>query len=290
MDNVKRIELNDGYKIPQLGFGVYLISEHDECVKAVSAALKAGYRHIDTAQVYRNERAVGEAIKKSNIPRKEIFITSKIWISNYGYEKTKKAIDTSLERLDVDYIDLMLLHQRLDDYVGAWKALEEAKEEGKIRSIGVSNFTQKEMDILLKSAKIKPVVDQIECHPYYQRNDMRKYLSDLDIKMEVWYPLGHGDKKLLQEPLFSELAKKYNKSIVQIIMRWHIQKENIVFPKSLNPKHIEDNINIYDFELSESDMDRINAMDKNKSYVYVPSFMEKIFYTLVEKFLPGKKD
>lgn len=284
------IKLNSGYEIPQLGFGVYLIWDYEECKAAVLKAFKAGYRHIDTAQLYKNEHAVGDAIRESGIPRDEVFITTKIWTTNYGYEKAKAAIDKSLGKLKTDYIDLMLLHQRFEDYKGAWKALEEGVSEGKIRSIGVSNFRMDQVDEIISSGRIVPAVNQVECHPYFQQNEMRKYLAGKDIQMEAWYPLGHGDKKLLSESLFTELAGKYHKSVVQVILRWHVQMRNIVFPKSLSESHIRDNADIFDFELSMEDMNRIASIDKNKSYFNRPDWLDRWMCKMSDKVPFGEKD
>lgn len=291
MSNImSTLKMNNGYEIPQMGFGVYLIWDYEECKRAVLAALADGCRHIDTAQLYKNERAVGDAIRESGIPREEIFLTTKIWCTNFGYEKAKAAIDKSLKRLKVNYIDLMLLHQQFEDYLGAWKALEEAVDAGKIHSIGISNFNLKRTREILDNARIKPVVNQVECHPYYQRNDMREFLKKQDILMEVWYPLGHGDKKLLSEPVFTEIGTAHNKSVAQVILRWHLQKGNIVFPKSTNPQHIKENMNIYDFELSEDEMQKIDSIDKNKSYFNWPEWLERFMYKFSDKMPFGDKD
>lgn len=290
MNNIDTVELNNGYRIPQIGFGVYLIWDYEECKKAVLEALNAGYRHIDTAQLYKNERAVGDAIRESEIPREEIFITTKIWVTNFGYKKAKVAIQKSLERLKVDYIDLMLLHQQYEDYIGAWKALEEAANEGKLHSIGISNFNQRRTQEILDIAKIKPVINQVECHPYYQQDEMREFLLKNDIQLEAWYPLGHGDKKMLREPVFMELAKKYNKSVVQVILRWHVQKGNIVFPKSTNAQHIRDNVAIVDFVLTPEDMLKVESLNKNKSYFYWPEWLERFMYKFSDKLPFGDKE
>lgn len=282
-NNVAWLELNDGHKIPQFGFGVYMIRNYDKCKSSVLEALKAGYRHIDTAQLYKNERAVGDAIKESGIPREEIFLTTKIWITNYGYEKAKKAIQKSLQTLQVEYIDLLLLHQQFDDYLGAWKALEEAVDAGYVRSIGISNFNKKKTQEILDNARIKPVVNQIECHPYYQQMELKQFLRQNDILTEVWYPLGHGDKKLLSEPVLSQMAEKYHKSVAQVILRWHIQMGHIVFPKSTNVAHIKANIDIYDFSLSNDEMTTIKQMDKNKSYFHIPEWLEGFMYKFADK-------
>ncbi len=225
-------------------------------------AFRAGYRHIDTAHAYQNERGVGAAVKESGIPREEIWITTKLWPSEYGEGKTAAAIDKMLSRLDMDYIDLLLLHQQFGDYIGAWKDMERAVAAGKVKSIGISNFESERLEELIAAASIKPSVLQVECHPYYQQNELKKRIASCGTVIESWYPIGHGDKELLNEPVFTELAGKYGKNNVQIILRWHIQEGTVVFPKSTNPKHIQDNIDIFDFELTADEMGRIRALDK----------------------------
>jgi len=276
------LKLNNGYAIPPLGNGVFMIPDHEECKNSVKAALEAGYRLIDTAQLYKNEKAVGEAIKESGIPREEIFLTTKIWPNNYGYEKAKRAIQASLDTLGVDYIDLMLLHQQLEDYIGAWKALEEAVGEGKIQSIGISNFKINTVQKLLDVAKIKPVVDQVECHPYFQQNELRAFLKKNDILLEAWYPIGHGDKKMLGDPVLAEIATAHGKSIVQVILRWHMQVGNIAIPKSTNPAHIKSNLEIFDFALSEEEMNKIGALDKNRGYYNLPDWVQRILFKFIK--------
>jgi diketogulonate reductase-like aldo/keto reductase len=262
------ITLNDGNKIPQLGYGVFLISKDDDAEKCVLEALKLGYRHIDTAHAYFNERGVGKAIKKSGIPRKDIFLTSKLWINEYGEEVTYKAIDKMLKRLDTDYIDLLLLHQPFNDYVGAYKAMEKAQKEGKVKSIGISNFYGEQLDDILNKCTVKPAVNQVECHPYFDQRDLVKQLEKYGTKIESWYPLGHGDKTLIEEEVFTKLGKKYKKTNSQVILRWHIQKGFIVFPKSLT--HIKENFEIFDFELTKDEMDEIAKIHKNKKYFDLP--------------------
>ncbi|MPM37217.1 Morphine 6-dehydrogenase [bioreactor metagenome] len=225
---------------------------------------------------------MGEAIKESGIPREEIFLTTKIWPNNYGYEKAKRAIQASLDTLGVDYIDLMLLHQQLEDYIGAWKALEEAVGEGKIRSIGISNFKINTVQKLLDVAKIKPVVDQVECHPYFQQNELRAFLKKNDILLEAWYPIGHGDKKMLGDPVLAEIATAHGKSIVQVILRWHMQVGNIAIPKSTNPAHIKSNLEIFDFALSEEEMKKIGALDKNRGYYNLPDWVQRILFKFIK--------
>ena len=256
------VTLNDGNKIPQFGLGVYMIPGDDNTKAACLEAFRAGYRHIDTAHAYQNERGVGAAVKESGIPREEIWITTKLWPSEYGEGKTAEAIDKMLSRLDTDYIDLLLLHQQFGDYIGAWKDMEKAVAAGKVKSIGISNFESERLEELLDTATIKPSVLQVECHPYYQQTQLKERIAKYGTVIESWYPIGHGDKDLLNEPIFTELAEKYGKNNVQIILRWHIQEGTIVFPKSTNPKHIQDNIDIFDFELTTEEMERIRALDK----------------------------
>ena len=256
------VTLNDGNKIPQFGLGVYMIPGDETTKEACMEAFRAGYRHIDTAHAYQNERGVGAAVKESGIPREEIWITTKLWPSEYGEGKTMAAIDKMLSRLDTDYIDLLLLHQQFGDYIGAWKDMEKAVAAGKVKSIGISNFESERLEELIAAVTIKPSVLQVECHPYYQQNELKKRIASYGTVIESWYPIGHGDKGLLNESVFTELAEKYGKNNVQIILRWHIQEGTVVFPKSTNPKHIQDNIDIFDFELTVEEMERIRALDK----------------------------
>ena len=266
MNEQTYITLNDGNKIPQYGIGVYMIPEGEETIHAVSEALKLGVRHIDTAHAYQNERSVGKAVKESGINRQEIWITTKLWPSEYGEGKTSAAIDKMLKRLDTDYIDLLLLHQQFGDYLGAWKDMEKAVKAGKVRSIGISNFESERLEELCEAVTIKPAVNQVELHPYYQQNELKKRMAKYGTVLESWYPIGHGAKDLINEPLFTKLAEKYGKSNVQIILRWHIQEGNIVFPKSSNPQHIKDNFNIFDFALTDDEMNEIRSLDKGLRY------------------------
>lgn len=260
------ITLNDGNDIPQFGLGVYMVRGDEPTRKACLAALKMGYRHIDTAHAYQNERGVGAAVRESGISRKEIWITSKLWPSEYGEGRTMEGIDKMLKRLDTDYIDLLLLHQQFGDYLGAWKDMEKAVAEGKVRSIGLSNFESERLEEVLGTAQIKPAVLQVECHPYYQQTALKKRIEDYGTKIESWYPLGHADNGLLSEPLFARLGQKYNKSSAQIILRWHIQEGNIIFPKTTNPEHMKDNIEIFDFALADDEMEEIRKMDKGMRF------------------------
>lgn len=262
---MEMVTLNDGNKIPAVGFGVFLIPNDGATYEAVTRALKAGYRHIDTAAAYFNEAEVGKAVKDSGIPREEIFITSKLWLQDYGYEAAKKGLETSLEKLGLDYVDLYLLHQPYGDVAGAWKALEEAKAEGKIRSIGVSNMTPKIWKEFVPQFATMPAVNQVECNPFFQQKELRALLAENDVKIEAYQPLGHGDETLLSYPDIVELADKYGKNPGQIILRFEVQDGLIVLPKSTNPQRIAGNIDIFDFELSDGEMDSLRTLDTGKN-------------------------
>ena len=264
---IPMIELNNGLKIPQLGYGVYLIPNNGETEKCVLEALKIGYRHIDTAHMYGNEKEVGIAIKKSGIPRNELFITSKIWITEYGEGKTLSAIDKMLKRLDLEYIDLILLHMPFNDYIGAYKELEKAYEDKKVRNIGISNFEDKKLEELCSVAKIKPVLNQVELHPYFQQNELRKRLEKYNTKIEAWAPLGHAMTNIFKEEIIIKLSKKYNKSPAQIILRWDIQKGIITIPKSQTPERIKENFEIFDFELSDEEIKEIDGLDGKQNRI-----------------------
>ena len=262
---MEMVTLNDGNKIPAVGFGVFLIPNDGATYEAVTQALKAGYRHIDTAAAYFNEAEVGKAVKDSGIPREEIFITSKLWLQDYGYEAAKKGLETSLEKLGLDYVDLYLLHQPYGDVAGAWKALEEAKAEGKIRSIGVSNMTPKIWKEFVPQFATMPAVNQVECNPFFQQKELRALLAENDVKIEAYQPLGHGDETLLSHPDIVKLAEKYGKNPGQIILRFEVQDGLIVLPKSTNPQRIAGNIDIVDFELSDGEMDSLRTLDTGKN-------------------------
>lgn len=264
--NQTYVKLNNGLEIPQFGLGVFQVPEGPETENAVCEALKMGIRHIDTAHAYQNERSVASGIKKSGVNRKEVWITSKLWPSEYGEGKTSDGIDKMLKRLDTDYIDLLLLHQQFGDYIGAYKDMEKAVKDGRVKSIGLSNFESERLEEVLNVANIAPAVIQVECHPYYQQASLKKRVEKYGTKIESWYPIGHGDKTLINENIFTELGKKYEKSNVQIILRWHIQEGNIVFPKTTNKEHMKDNFNIFDFELTTDEMNRIKSLDKNQRY------------------------
>ena len=254
--------LNNGLKMPMAGIGTFLLTP-DEAEASVLAALADGYRLIDTANAYVNEKAVGRAMKKSGLPREEIFLETKLWPSFYEDEE---AVDKTLERLGTDYIDLLLLHQPAGNYVAGYRQMEKAYKEGKVRAIGLSNFNQGQIEEILSLCEVKPAVLQTEVHPYFQERELKKFLERAGMVIQAWYPLGHGDKALLEEPLFAELAKKYGKTNAQVILRWHIQAGNIVIPGSKNPAHIKDNFDLFDFSLTEEEMAKVTALDKDTRY------------------------
>lgn len=254
--------LNNGVKMPMAGIGTFLLTP-DEAETSVISALQCGYRLIDTANAYVNEKAVGRAMKKSGVERKEIFLETKLWPSFY---EQADAVDKTLERLDTDYIDLLLIHQPAGNYVAGYKQMEKAYQEGKVKTIGLSNFNTRQIQELLDICEVKPAVLQTEVHPYSQEKELKSFLSDEGIVIQAWYPLGHGDKALQQEFLFTELGKKYGKSNAQIILRWHIQAGNIVIPGSKNPEHIKANLELFDFTLTSNEMDKIAALDKQRRY------------------------
>lgn len=264
--------LNNGLKMPMAGIGTFLLSP-DEAEASVLAALENGYRLIDTANAYVNEKAVGRAIKKSGLKREEIFLETKLWPSFYEDDNT---VDKTLERLGTDTIDLLLIHQPAGNYVAGYRQMEKAYKEGKVKAIGLSNFNQAQIEEILGLCQVKPAVLQTEVHPYYQEQELKKFLAKEGMVIQAWYPLGHGDKALLEEPLFTELGKKYGKTNAQIILRWHIQDGNIVIPGSKNPAHIKDNFDLFDFSLTEEEMGEIAALDKNARYYHsTPEMLKK---------------
>ncbi len=278
------ITLSNGIKMPQLGYGVYQVSK-DECERCVLDAIAVGYRHIDTAQSYFNEEEVGNAIKKSGISREEIFITSKVWIEHYGYEETKKSIMESLRKLQTDYIDLMLLHQPFADYYGAWRALEDLYEEGKLKAIGISNFYSDRMVDICAFSRIKPMVNQVETHPFNQQVEAQKWMEKYNVQIEAWAPFGEGRGNMFTNPVLAEIGKKYGKTVAQTILRWEIQRGIIVIPKSVHKERMEENFNVFDFELSQEDMDSIAKLDtKTSSFFshYDPNMVEW-FVKMVEE-------
>lgn len=261
---MEHVMMNDGNTIPAVGFGVFMIPNDGPTYDAVSQALKAGYRHIDTAAAYFNEEDVGKAVRDSGIPREEIFVTSKLWLQDHGHEQAKKGIARSLRKLGLGYIDLYLIHQPYGDVEGAWKAMEEAKEEGLIRSIGVSNMTPAIWNKYVPNFATKPAVNQVEFNPFFQQKELRRLTAETNTKLEAWYPLGHGNAGLLKAPAIERLAAKYGRNAGQIILRFEVQEGVIVLPKSANPERIRTNLDLFDFTLSEEEMDAIRAMDTGK--------------------------
>lgn len=262
MSQQKVVKLNNGIEMPMAGIGTFLLSP-DEAEASVLNALQGGYRLIDTANAYVNEKAVGRAMKKSGIPRKEIFLETKIWPSFY---EQKDAVEKTLERLDTDYIDLLLIHQPAGNYVSGYRLMEKAYKEGKVKAIGLSNFNREQIQEILDICVVKPAVLQTEVHPYFQEKELKAFLEGEGMVIQAWYPLGHGDKTLIEEPVFSRLAEKYNKSNAQIILRWHIQAGNIIIPGSKNPEHIRDNFALFDFALTGEEMAQVAEMDKGERY------------------------
>ena len=281
-----KIKLYNGNEIPQMGFGVYKIKGDELTEKCVSEALKVGYRHIDTAHYYENERGVGAAIKKSGIPREEIWVTSKVWVTEFGSGKTTAAVEKMLKRLDLEYIDLVLLHFPFNDYIGAYKELEAEYEKGHIKNIGISNFEDEKFDEIYNQAKIKPVLNQIELHPYFQQRDIRKKMEEKNCKTEGWAPLGQASSNLFNEEVIKKLSEKYKKTSAQIILRWHIQSGFITIPKSCKPERIKENFEIFDFELTEDEIKSIDSLNgKRGRNLYKPFLLRLGFWIM-----PSPKD
>lgn len=264
---MKTVELRNGIVMPQIGYGVYQV-DPSECEKCVSEALKVGYRMVDTAQAYHNEEGVGDAVAKSGIPRGELFLVTKIWISNYGYEKAKASIDESLRKLGTDYIDLMLLHQPFCDRYGAYRALEEAYKEGKLRAIGVSNFYPDHLIDLASNVEIPPMVNQVETHVFDQQIKAQKYMEEYGCHIMSWGPFAEGRNNFFTNPVLVNIGKKYGKSAAQVALRWLIQRGVIIIPKSVHVERMEQNIDIFDFTLSEDDMKEIAGLDTGKSLFF----------------------
>lgn len=278
------VTLNNGVKMPILGYGVYQVSP-DECERCVSDALSVGYRSIDTAQSYFNEEGVGRAVAKSGIDRKNLFLTSKVWVEFYGYEEAKKSVLTSLEKLQTDYVDLMLLHQPFADYYGAYRALEDLYDDGKIRAIGISNFYADRMVDIASFCRIKPMVNQMETHPFNQQAELKKWAEKYHIQLEAWAPFGEGRGDMFTNPTLLEIGKKYGKTAAQVILRWHIQNGVVVIPKSTHKERMEENFNVFDFALSEEDMQKISMLDKQTSsfFSHRDPHMVEWFVKMVEE-------
>ena len=279
------VTLSNGVKMPQLGYGVYQVSR-EECERCVSDALRVGYRHLDTAQSYFNEEEVGNAIKKSGIPREEIFITTKVWIEHYGYEECKKSVLESMRKLQVNYIDLVLLHQPFSDYYGAWRALEELYAEGKLRAIGVSNFYPDRLVDICFFSRIKPMVNQVETHPHNQQKVANEWMAKYGVVHEAWAPFGEGRGGLFTDPVLAKIGEKYGKTVAQVILRWHIQRGIVVIPKSTHIERMAENFKVFDFTLSDEDMQAIVALDKAQSSFFShtdPNMVEWFVKTVEER-------
>lgn len=264
---MKTVTLNNGVVMPQIGYGVYQVSPA-ECERCVSDALSVGYRMIDTAQAYHNEEGVGAAVKKSGIARDELFLVSKVWISNYGFDKAKASIDESLRKLGTDYIDLMLLHQPFCDRYGAYRALEAAYKEGKVRAIGVSNFYPDHFIDLASNVEIVPAVNQVETHVFDQQIEAQGYMKEFGTHMMAWAPLAEGRNNFFTNPVLENIGKKYGKSVAQVALRWLIQRDVIIIPKSVHVERMQQNLDIFDFELSQEDMAAIAALDTKQSLFF----------------------
>ena len=268
--NVPMVQLNNGILMPQFGLGTFLQPSDEVCEQSCLTALKAGYRHIDTAHAYNDEAGVGRAVKESGIPREEIWVTSKLWPNEYGEGKTAQAIDAMLERMQLDYIDLLYVHQPIGDFVGAWKDMEKAVAAGKVRALGISNFDANDevFNRIMEAATVKPAVLQIECHPYAQRIAVREKAKKHDIQVECWFPLGGAmsNGALLKDPTIMEIAKAHGKTPAQVILRWHIQEGFSVIPGASNPDYIEENIQIFDFELTDEEMAQMRGLNKEQRF------------------------
>ena len=270
------VTLSNGVKMPILGYGVYQVTK-EECARCVLDALKVGYRHIDTAQSYFNEEEVGSAIQKSGVPRKDIFLTTKVWIEHYGYEQTKTSVAESLRKLKTDYLDLVLLHQPFSDAYGAWRALEELYDEGKIRAIGISNFYADRMVDFASFNRINPMVNQMETHIFNQQKNLKEWADKYNIRLEAWAPFGEGRRGTFDNPVIGKIGEKYGKTAAQVMLRWNIQRGVVVIPKSTHIERMEENFDVFDFTLSSEDLAVIAALDTNKSSFFShqdPSMVE----------------
>ena len=267
MSKIETVKLNNGVEMPLEGFGVFQVPDPTQCEQAVLDAIASGYRLIDTAAAYMNEEAVGNAIRTSGIPRKDLFITTKLWVQDAGYESAKKAFETSLNKLGLEYLDLYLIHQPFHDYYGAWRAMEELYKEGRIRAIGVSNFYPDRLVDLCVNAEIIPAVNQVECHPFFQQKDALKVMKEYGVQPEAWGPFAEGKNNFFQNPILAEIAAKYGKSVAQVALRWNVQRGVVVIPKSVHKERIQENFNIWDFELSDKDMETISDMDIGHSEI-----------------------
>lgn len=265
---MQKVTLNNGVKMPLLGFGVYQIQDENECEQSVYDAIVTGYRLIDTAASYLNEESVGKAIKRSGVARDELFITTKLWVQDTGYDRTKRAFENSLKRLQLDYLDLYLIHQPYGDIYGSWRAMEELYREGKVRAIGVSNFHEDRLIDLMLHNEVAPAVNQVETHPFNQQIENAKFMREHDVQIESWAPFAEGKNNLFQNDVLVPIAEKYNKSVAQVVLRWLTQREVVVIPKSVRKERIIENLNIFDFELNQVDMESIAALDTKQSLFF----------------------
>lgn len=281
---MEQVTFYNGVKMPIVGYGVYQVSK-EECERCVLDALAVGYRSIDTAQSYFNEEQVGNAIVKSGVPRKDIFLTTKVWVEHYGYEEAKRSVLESMRKLQTEYLDLVLLHQPFSDYYGAYRALEDLYDEGKLRAIGVSNFYPDRLVDIASFSRIKPMVNQVETHPFHQQAEAKKWMDKYGIQMEAWAPFGEGRGGLFENPVLAQLAEKYHKTTAQIILRWHIQRGVVVIPKSTHRARMEENLQVFDFALEPEDMNRISALDQKQSAFFSHSdpAMVEWFAKMVEE-------
>lgn len=278
--NVPTVKLNNGIEMPTLGFGVFQVTDPHQAEQVVTDALNSGYRLVDTAAAYQNEVAVGKAIRKSSVNREDIFVTSKLWVADFSYERAKAGIDASLEKLGLDYIDLYLLHQPYGDTMGAWRALAEAQQAGKIRAIGVSNFYADQLKDLELTMPVKPAVNQIEVNPWFQQNNEVKFNQGEDVQVEAWAPFAEGKHGIFENKTLQEIADQYHKTTAQVILRWLLQRDIIVIPKSVHQDRMAENIDVFDFELSDDDMAAIAKLDQGKSQFFDhrdPVTIEQIF-------------
>ncbi|WP_454191150.1 aldo/keto reductase [Paenibacillus sp. Marseille-Q7038] len=262
---MQKVTLNNGVEMPILGFGVFQIADPKECEQSVYDAITAGYRLIDTAASYGNEESVGRAIKRSGVAREDLFITTKLWVQDTGYERTKKAFEKSLERLQLDYLDLYLIHQPFGDVYGSWRAMEELYREGKVRAIGVSNFLPDRLIDLIIHNDVSPAVNQVETHPFNQQMESAKFMKENNVQIQSWGPFAEGKNNLFQNEILLSIAKKYNKSVAQVVLRWLTQREIVVIPKSVHQERIVENFNIFDFKLNQEDMELITTLDTKQS-------------------------
>lgn len=278
------VTLANGLKMPILGYGVYQVTK-DECERCVSDAISVGYRSLDTAQSYFNEEEVGNAVKKSGVPREEFFLTSKVWLEHYGYEQCKESVLKSMEKLQTDYLDLMLLHQPFGDAYGAYRALEDLYEEGKLKAIGISNYYVDRMVEFASFNRIRPMVNQVEVHPYNQQIVAKEWMDKYNVQIEAWAPFGEGRGGLFENEALKEIGEKYGKTTAQVMLRWHIQRGVVVIPKSTHKERMEENFNVFDFTLSEEEMEKIKALDKAESsfFSHQDPAMVEWFVNMVEE-------